>query len=422
MCHWVFLSAPQGFVDSYAYEVVTSQLRELIRHPGFLRLIGARFISNVGNGLSPIALAYGTLSLPGANGKDLSLVMSARVFPMVALMLFGGVIGDRFKRNRIVGGTDMLGSIFVAISAASFLLGFASIPLLVFMSFLFGILNALWWPAMSGVLPALIPKEKLKDGNAVIGLLSNLGFVVGALIGGTAVTLFGSGWALLVDAISFFIAGVLVWRLNVPMSEKRERTTVFNELKEGWFEFKSRSWVVAMVISFTGINACFEALVQVLGPLAFNENTDGPRNWSLNLAGLTVGMICGGFIALKLHFNRPLVFGMIAISFSAAWDFSLALQTPLFITLCGAFIAGVAVEIFAVNWYTSLQTHIPEESFSRVNAYDAFGSFALAPLGIVFAGPLAMYYGVHTVLWITGGVVLISALLSLLPRSVRGLK
>lgn len=130
--------------------MIATQLRELSSYPGFVRLISARFISNVGNGLSPIALAYGVLSLDGANGKDLSLVMSARIFPMIALMLFGGVIGDRFKRNRIVGGTDILGSSFVAISAASFIFGFASVPLLIFMGFLFGVLNAVWWPAMSG--------------------------------------------------------------------------------------------------------------------------------------------------------------------------------------------------------------------------------------------------------------------------------
>ncbi len=402
--------------------MIISQLRELSIHRGFLRLISARFISNLGNGLSPIALAYGVLSLNGATGRELSLVMSARIFPMIALMLFGGVIGDRFKRNRIVGGTDILGSSFVAISAISFIAGFASIPLLVIMGLLFGILNAMWWPAMSGVLPAIIPKEKLKDGNAVVGLLSNFGFVVGALIGGALVTLFGSGWALLVDALSFLIAGILVWHLDVPPMEDRERTSVIAELKDGWVEFKSRPWVVAMVIAFTGINACFEAMVQVLGPLAFNEGTNGPRNWSMNLAGLTLGMICGGFIALKVHLQRPLFIAMVVIALSAAWDFSLAIKSPFIFTLVAALIAGIAIEIYVVNWSTALQSHIPEESFSRVTAYDAFGSYALAPLGIVVAGPLAMYYGVHRVLWFTGGVTLICALLALLVKSVRELR
>ena len=402
--------------------MIAAQLRDLSMHRGFVQLLSARFISNVGNGLSPIALAYGVLSLDGATGKDLSIVMSARIFPMVALMLFGGVIGDRFKRNRIVGGADIIGSISVAISAASFIFGFASVSLLIFMGFIFGILNALWWPAMSGVLPALVPKEKLKDGNALIGLLSNFGYVVGALMGGTLVTFFGSGWALLVDAFSFLIAGVLIWNLDVPPMEHRQRMSVFTELKDGWFEFKSRSWLVAMVIAFTGINACFEALVQVLGPLAFNENSQGPRNWSLNLAGLTLGMICGGVIALKIHLARPILFSVFMIALSAIWNFSLAVRAPLVLTLCAAFLAGIAVEIYTVNWSTTMQTHIPEESFSRVSAYDAFGSYALAPLGIVIAGPLTLYYGVHTVLWVTGGLTVVSGLLAVLVKSVRNLR
>jgi len=70
-----------------------TQLKELRAHKGFVSLIGARFISNLGNGLSPIALAYGVLSIPGADGKDLSFVMAARFVPMVALMLVGGVVG-----------------------------------------------------------------------------------------------------------------------------------------------------------------------------------------------------------------------------------------------------------------------------------------------------------------------------------------
>ena len=66
--------------------MITTQLRELSVFKGFLPLISARFISNVGNGLAPIALAYGVLGLDGSDAKDLSLVMSANIFPMIALM------------------------------------------------------------------------------------------------------------------------------------------------------------------------------------------------------------------------------------------------------------------------------------------------------------------------------------------------
>ena len=84
--------------------------------------------------------------------------------------------------------------------------------------------------------------------------------------------------------------------------------------------------------------------------------------------------------------------------------------------------AGVAIDIFMVVWNTSLQSHIPEESYSRVVAYDALGSFGLSPLGIAIAGPLAHTFGVSTIIYITGSMALVAALASLCVKSVRDLK
>lgn len=398
------------------------ELSNLHNHNGFTSLAISRFISNFGNGLSPIALAYGVLSIPGTDGSDLSLVMAARFVPLVAFMLFGGVLGDRFKRNRIVGTVDIIGSFFAAVSAISFIAGFPSVWLLALMGALFGILNALWWPAMSGVLPEILPKEKLQHGNAVIGLMTNIGFIAGTLLGGVVVTLYGSGWALLTDAITFFVAGVLVLKIDLPAMPQRVSNSVLRDLKLGWIEFTSRSWVIAMVITFAAINACFESMLQVLGPLAFNKGDSGPRYWSYNLAALTLGMMIGGLLALKVKFSRPLAISMLLISTTALWDFAIALELPIIYPVIAALVSGFAIEIFMVNWNTSLQKHIPEESFSRVTSYDAFGSYGIAPIGIVVAGPVASVIGVSNTLWITGGITCVVALLSLTVKSVRELR
>jgi MFS family permease len=398
-----------------------TQIKELRSHKGFSMLASSRFISNVGNGMSPIALAYGVLSIDGADGSDLSLVMAARFFPLVTFMLFGGVFADRFQRNRIVGGSDVIGSVIVGISALSFIGGFPHVWILVFMGALFGILNALWWPAMSGVLPEILPKEKLQEGNAVVGLMNNIGYVVGTLLGGVLVAGFNAGWALLVDAISFFIAGLLVWNLDLESKSRIESPGILHDLKVGWREFISRSWVVTMVFTFAIINMSFESMLQVLGPLNFDDPNTGPRYWSLNLAGMTVGMMLGGFIVLKMKFKRPLFISMILIAISVIWDFALALEMPLVICILAAIFSGLTVEFFMVTWATSMQNHIPEESYSRVTAYDALGSYGIAPIGIVIAGPLASYFGVSTMLIATGTLTLISACASLTVKSVRNL-
>lgn len=398
-----------------------TQIKELRSHKGFSMLASSRFISNVGNGMSPIALAYGVLSIDGADGSDLSLVMAARFFPLVTFMLFGGVFADRFQRNRIVGGSDVIGSVIVGVSAISFLGGFPHVWILVFMGALFGILNALWWPAMSGVLPEILPKENLQEGNAVVGLMNNIGYVVGTLLGGVLVAGFNAGWAMLIDAVSFFIAGLLVWNLDLEGKSRIESPGILHDLKVGWREFISRSWVVTMVFTFAVINMSFESMLQVLGPLNFNDPDTGPRYWSLNLAGMTVGMMLGGFIVLKMKFKHPLFISMVLIAISVIWDFALALQMPLVVCILAAVFSGLTIEFFMVTWATSMQNHIPEESYSRVTAYDALGSYGIAPIGIVIAGPLASHFGVNTMLIATGTLTSISACASLTVKSVRNL-
>jgi len=399
-----------------------SQFRDLRGYKGFTGLAISRFISNVGNGVSPIALAYGVLNLPHATGRDLSIVMAARFVPLIAFMLFGGVIADRFQRNRLVGGSDMLGSFLAATSAISLIAGFSSTWLLALMGALFGILNAIWWPAMSGVLPEILPKEKLQEGNAVIGLMTNIGYILGTLAGGILVSTVGAGWGLLVDATSFFIAGVIVWNLPLIGKIKEKSPGIFHDLVIGWREFISRTWVIAMVISFALINMAFESMLSVLGPLNFSDPVSGPRQWSYNLAGLSVGMLMGGIWALKIKIGRPLFLAMVLVAISAIWDFTLAFNFSLPVSVLASVFSGISVEIFLVTWNTSLQSHVPEESYSRVNSYDALGSWGIAPLGIIAAGPLAMHFGVHAILIATGGLTLTAACAALLVPSVRNLR
>lgn len=398
-----------------------NQIRSLHSHSGFSRLAAARFISNIGNGMSPIALAYGVLSIDGSDGGDLSLVMSARFFPLVIFMLFGGVFADRFPRNRIVGGSDVIGSFLAGTSALSFIFGFPHVWILVVMGGLFGVLNALWWPAMSGILPEILPREKLQEGNAVIGLMSNIGYISGTLIGGILVATFNPGWALLIDAISFFIVGVMVWNLSIAEKERELSKGILHDLIVGWREFISRSWVVTMVVAFAIINLAFESMLQVLGPLNFADPETGPRYWSFNLAGMTAGMMLGGLIVLKMKFKRPLKISMILIAVSVMWDFALAFDLPIFLTVLAALFSGLTIEFFMVTWNTSLQSHVPEESYSRVSAYDALGSYGIAPIGIVIAGPLAAQFGVNAILFATGTLTLVAACASLTVKSVRNL-
>ena len=400
-------------------------LRVLRNYPGFTKLISARLISNFGNGFMPIALSFGILALPGGSASDVSLVLGVQLAPTIAFMVFGGVAGDRFKRNQIVGGSDIVGCLFVFLSAASFIFGFTTIALLCFTGFFFGVLNAFWWPAFSGMLPEILPKEQLQKGNAVNGLLANFGYVAGSLVAGILVATFGAGWAILIDGISFLIAGILVWsiKLNPIAAEGNDKPpAMWRELREGWHEFISRKWVVVVVIAFSFINLAYEATLGVLGPIATKEHNGGPKEWSWVIAAITLGMIVGGVLALKIHMSRPLLVGILPEIFVGFWIFIIGVPNQLVATLLLAFATGISIEIFYVAWSTSMQQHIPSESYSRVISYDALGSYALAPIGLVVIGPIIEAIGVAQTSRLLAIMTVIAVITPLAFREVRNLR
>lgn len=405
---------------------VFEELRELWRIPRYRILLAARFVSNVGNGMAPIALAFGVLSLDGADAGSLSLVTTAQMIPLVAFLLIGGVAADRFGRSQLVGSTDIIGSAVVAISAIAFLTDNASVPLLCVNGFIFGVLNALWYPAFSGLMPMIVPGPLLQGANSILGFGANVGYTIGASVAGLIVATAGPGWGLLGDATSFLVAGLLVLSLRLPKSfgenTDEDRTSMITQLRVGWTEFSSRRWIVLIVGSFAFYHLAFEAFIAVLAPVHMKEEFDGARAMGTMMFGFGVGSIMGTALAFRFKPHRPLLIAVGVMPIGAAWMLATGLSAPLWILFVTAMGTGVAVDVMYANWMTTLQTNVPEEALSRVGSYDAFGSLAFAPIGLLVAGPLAHTIGARASILIMGTIALVAVLTPLWSGEVRHLQ
>ncbi|CAB5006459.1 unannotated protein [freshwater metagenome] len=378
-----------------------TDLKRLWLMPAFRTLLIARIISNLGNGVAPIALAFGVLGLDGATPTTLSIVMAAQLGPMVLFMLFGGVLADRFPRAMVVGLSDIFLSAFVILNGVMLINGTATVLSLAVIAFISGSLNALWWPAFAGMIPEIVPEENLQSANSVIGLGANTANITGTVACGIIVAGIGAGWALVADGISFFIAGILVFTLR-SFGKTREQNehspTVFQDLAHGWKEFSSRSWVVAVVAGYSVIAMIFESVFAVVGPVHAEQVLGGPKPWSWILAALSAGMVAGVLVSMKVRPRRPLVVGLVAQIGVVVWIFTMGVTNWIPLIMVSAFFAGIALDFFMVLWQTAMQSNIPRESLSRVTSYDAFGSLALAPFGLIVAGPITERFGSETTL------------------------
>jgi len=384
----------------------------------YRRLFASRLISNIGNGVAPIAIAFGVLALPEGSPTGLSIVLAAQAVPLVLVLPIGGVIADRVGRPRMIAICDMILAVVVAIEGLLFLTGTASVATLALLGVLAGTLNGLWYPAYPGLAIDVVPDEHLQPANAYMSVAGNGGFIIGTAIGGTLVALFGSGWAILLDATTFLVAGVLVFTLRRFSRPHDSGESPLRDLVDGWNAFISHRWIVAIVVSFSFIVMVMRGAEEVLGPVLANDRYGGPQGWSAVLAAMAVGLLIGALIASRIRVERPLAVGMILCLTLPAWLLTLALAAPLPIIMVGAFAWGLAIELFQVMWFTALQRNVPSESLSRVSSYDAFGSLMFGPIGLALAGPLLTLIPISEAFLIAAVVAAAATIGALLVPSV----
>ncbi len=396
----------------------------MLRDRRFALLLAARTISVLGTAFAPVALAFGVLGLPGADGRTLSAVLTAEALPMVLFMLVGGVIADRLPRHRVMTAGESINALAYFCLAGMMLTGWTPLPALVIASAVSGIATAILFPALTGIIPDVVPADRLQTANALLGLGQNISRVAGLVLSGAAVVLLGGGWALAVSGAMFATAGALITLLRLTPAERSSAGghSVLADLRSGWREFVSRQWLWVVVAQFSILVMALQAAHGVLGPLVAKESLGGAPAWSAVLAGEAVGMIVGVVVTLRLRPRRPILIGTLVTLPTALPYLLLGMSAPLWTVIGGAFVMGVCFDIFGVLWQTTMQREIPAESLSRVSSYDALGSLMFGPLGLLLAGPAAIAVGPRPALVACGTIIVLVTLAALLAPGVRGLR
>jgi predicted MFS family arabinose efflux permease len=210
--------------------------------------------------------------------------------------------------------------------------------------------------------------------------------------------------------------------MHVPAGLRIEGSSMLGELREGWREFRARTWLWVIVIQFSVVNAAQSGVLQVLGPVQAERHLGGARPYGAILACGAAGYIAGGLAALRFRPERMLLVATIAVFADALPPLLFGFPAPVALIAAGAFVAGLSIEQFGVLWDTTMQQQIPGEKLSRLYAYDMLGSIALMPVGLAVAGPVADVVGVRATCF-AGAVLVVAATAPvLLVRDVRELR
>lgn len=393
----------------------------LLRERNFALLFAGRCTSFLGNAMAPVALAFAVLHLTDS-ASALGIVLAARMAPHVVLLAVGGVIADRVPRNLVLVGSNLVAGSSQAVVAALLISGNAEIWHLVLLEAINGGASAIFYPADASVVPLTVPAQRLQAANAFLRMGTNMIMILGAAAAGISVAAFNAGWTIAIDAATFFVAAAFLSQMRGIRAATTAGSSIIADLRDGWSEFISHRWLWAIVVQFTIVLIGFFGTFMVLGPLVAEREFSGARAWAAILAGQSIGFMAGGFVALRWRPSRPILMGTFSVFLNALPLAAMAIGLPLSLVVGAAVVNGVGVELFNVFWYTALHENVAPEALSRVSAYDALGSVALAPLGLAAAGPVADRIGLDAALWVGVCMVVIPTALVLLVPEVRSLR
>lgn len=393
----------------------------LLREPDFPKLFGAHLVSWLGTSMAPIAMAFGVLELTGS-ARETGMVVASQTGAQVLALMFGGVVADRLPRRRVMIGADLLAMLAQGSMAAAFLGGFATVPLLMMLMALNGLALAFHAPALIGFIPEVVPIERLQSANALLGTARSGATSLGAASAGLLVAGFGAGITIGINAATFGCSAVLVSRIGVGLRSPPQPATLIEDLRLGFKEFASHRWLWIIVLQFSLVVAGAQSFYGLIGPAVSRAELGGAADWGIIAASFGLGTLIGGFVALRLDVQRPMLFATNCVFLFAMPILLMALTSQVWLVAMGAFVNGVAGQIFGVLWVTTLHRCIPSHLLSRVSAYDNLGSIVLAPMGLVMAGLLLDEIGARVTLAIAAALILVPTLLTLLDREVRTLR
>jgi MFS family permease len=387
-----------------------SRALRALRHRNYRLFFGGQSLSLVGTWITRIATSWLVYRLTGS-AFLLGLVGFCGQIPTLVLTPFAGVIVDRSGRHRILVITQALSLLQSAALAALAFPGLLTVPWILALNIVQGIINAFDTPArQSFVVEMIEDRDDLGNAIALNSTMVNGARIIGPSIGGALIALFGEAWCFTVDAISYLavLASLFAMRLT-PLARETRNTRMIDDLTQG-VRYVTRFPPIRALLTLLAIVSTMGMPYSVLMPaIARTVLRGGAHTLGFLMTASGVGAVVGAlYLAsrstvlglVRVLTVATLVFGASLVAFSLSRSVTLSLLILPFVG------GGMMIETAATN--TILQTLVSEEMRGRVMSFYTMAFLGTLPIGSLLAGVLAARAGAPAAIFV-GGVACVVA-------------
>jgi len=398
-------------------------------HRDFRSLWAAETISVFGTGISQLALPLVAVITLEASAFEVALLGVIEFLPFILISLPAGVWVDRMRRKPMLVTADVGRALLLASIPVAYWLDILTIWQLYVVGFFVGILTVFFDVAYQSYLPSLVARDQLVEGNSKLEISRSAAQLAAPGLSGVLVEAIRAPGTVLLDAISFFLSAVFLFRIRTeeraPTRTEREAGPgMKEEVKEGlrWvFGNPYLRWIAASTATFNFFGNIIFAVYLVFAVRTLDLR---PGVIGLIFTVSSIGYLAGALLANRL--SRRFGVGP-TIIIGAAGSVSLLLlaiapeSNPIPFLIAAQAISGMGVPIYNITQLSFRQAITPERLQGRMNSVMRFIVWGVMPLGSLIGGALASWVSLRFAIWV-GAIGMSLAVLPVLLSPVRTLR
>jgi MFS family permease len=393
---------------------MSAYLRVLRENPDFARLWWAQVISLTGDWFNTIALSTLVVVYSPANqGLAISGLLLARFVPPMLISPVSGVLVDRFDRRRLIVWSNLLraGVVLLMLIATTGSQWLWLIYLLTIVQFT---LSAVFEPAQNAMIPNTIRPEDLVVANTLNSTTWSVILALGAAVGGLVSSAFGTEIALIIDAITFGIAALLVngvryYRAQTPARATTAPQTTFAD----GLRYLRRTPEVASVllVKFGTSLGNVDTLVTIYATQLFVLGERGQLSLGIMYSAFGFGALAGPLVMNRWNdgsvhtMRRLIIIGFVGVALG--W-LTMSGASSLVLVCAALLVRAIGGSI---NWTYStviFQKSVPDSYRGRVFALDMAGFYFATVLSTFLHGNIVDQVGAANVSWVALGTMIVS--------------
>lgn len=343
------------------------QQQSLFRNRSFLCLFIGSFLAIIGFSMFFMTTTWFVISDLGS-ASSLGVILIAITVPRILMMAFGGVLADRFKKTTIMFSTSSIQGILLVIIFLLSNVNQLTFVYLIILGFIFGTLDAFSGPAGTSLIPKMVQKNQIKQANAIIQGLGQIGFVIGPIISGSVMELAGVTTGYLVSALIVLMSAFFMFPsfLKEGPVDNTIKQTPLKDLIEGFSYVKTSKFLTTGILILITLNFFAFGAISIAIPILVETYGGTPINLSYIDAALGIGMLVSTVIIGMVKVRRrglTSIAGLIA-TLIVAIAFS---QIPnLSILTALAFLIGFTMTFVSIPFFTSAQEDTDPRIMGRV--------------------------------------------------------